>query len=83
MNKRVEWYNALAIIIPISLQSLLYSSASIIDQIMLGGINEIALVSVNIAGRILDIFNYFLIAISGGVSIIAAQYYGGKEMEHI
>ena len=83
MNKRVEWYNALAIIIPISLQSLLYSSASIIDQIMLGGINEIALVSVNIAGRILDIFNYFLIAISGGVSIIAAQYYGGKEMEKI
>ena len=77
----ISFYLKLAI--PISVQSMLFSSASLLDQIMLGQIDESALVAVNIIAKIMDIHNYFLIAVSGCLSIIMSQYQGGNHSSDI
>ncbi len=69
--------------LPIAFQQLMLSAVSAADAIMLGFISQDSLSAISLAGQIQFIFNLFLAAMTIGLSIFAAQYYGKKDMKAV
>lgn len=66
-----------AIAIPCALQSLLQSSFSLIDQMMVGQLGQIVIAGIGASGKFSMIFNMCCSAgIAGAASIMIAQYMG-------
>ena len=66
----------LRLMIPISLQQLMLALVSASDAFMLGFLNQDALSAVSLAGQVQFVYTLFLFAVTAGVSIFAAQYWG-------
>lgn len=73
----------LSIALPITLQVLLQSSLSIIDQIMVGSLGETNIASIGFAWKIPTIYFYTIGAIGSTCSILVSQYFGKKEVKEI
>lgn len=73
----------LAIAIPVSLQSLIQASLSMIDQFMIGQLGAEAVASVGIGSKGLFILLFVLSGIGGGASIYVSQYWGKGEKNKI
>lgn len=69
----------LKLVIPITLQSLMLSLVGLTDAVMIGFLNQDSLSAVSLAGQVLFVFQLFIFAVTGGVSILAAQYWGIKD----
>lgn len=73
----------LAITIPIALQNLIVFGVSMMDTIMLGRLGNIQLsasAQANQPGFVFQLFNFGL---AGGGTVLAAQYWGKRDMEAI
>lgn len=66
----------LRLVIPLTLQQLMVSLVSFTDAIMLGFLNQDSLSAVSLAGQVQFVFGLFIFAVTGGMSILAAQYWG-------
>ena len=66
------------IAIPIVLQQFITSFVNLIDNIMVGSIGDMALMSVTVSNRFYMLFNATLFGLCGATSIFIAQYYGAK-----
>lgn len=75
--------NLMRIMIPISLQQLMLALVSASDAFMLGFISQDALSAVSLAGQVQFVFSLFLFAITAGVSIFAAQYWGIQDKRSV
>lgn len=73
----------LTIAIPVTLQYLLRSSLNLIDTVMVGQLGDIAIAGVGIGNQIYFVMNLFLLGITSGVGIFAAQFYGKGDDENI
>ncbi len=73
----------LKLVIPITLQSLMLSLVGFTDAVMMGFLNQDALSAVSLAGQVQFVYNLFIFAITGGVSILAAQYWGIKDRDTV
>lgn len=62
--------------VPVTLQSMLQSSFSIVDQIMIGQLNAAAVAGVGLAGKFSSIYSVVVAAIGGVAGIMIAQYMG-------
>ena len=72
-----------ALAIPMALQSMLQSSFSMVDQIMIGQLGEINVAGVGLAGMFASIYSV-VIAASGAVSgIMISQYLGQKNRTEV
>ncbi len=70
------------IAIPVTLQSMLQSSFSIIDQVMIGQLGETGIAAVGLCGNFSLIFSVMLGAVSTVAGILIAQFLGaGEEKE--
>lgn len=67
------------IAIPVALQSMLQSSFSMIDQIMLGQLGEAEIAAVEIAGKPSFIYTFVLGAVAGVAGIMISQYLGKED----
>ena len=79
MKKKItgEFYEKLMkLMIPIVLQNLLLASVAVADAIMLGSVEQNSMSAVSLATQIQFIQNMFLAAVTSGVSILGAQYWG-------
>ncbi len=66
--------------LPVSLQSMMFSLLGLIDIMMVSQLGTTAVAAVGLGNRVF-FFNLLVIAgLSGGVSVLAAQYYGRDEM---
>lgn len=65
-----------ALVIPIALQSLISAAVNAADVMMLGSVSQEVMSSVSIAGQITFVLQLFFLGLSGGLSILAAQYWG-------
>lgn len=70
----------MAIALPVSLQSLIQSSLSMIDQLMIGQYGESAIAGVGLGGTISFILMIALGGIISGGGIYLAQYWGVKDV---
>lgn len=70
---------ALAIMIPIIIQQIINTLFNMVDTIMVGQLNEIALTAVSVANKPYNIYAGFFFGISGGSSILISQYFGAGD----
>ncbi len=80
MTKNKKFYKTfLKIAIPVALQSLLQSSFSVVDQLMLSQMGEITIAGVGLAGKFASIYGVLLSSIAAVAGILIAQYLGKKD----
>lgn len=81
---RQNFYKQLiTLALPITIQSLILSSINMADVFMIGQLGDTAVASLGIANQIVFLLTTLLVAISGGASIFAAQYYGSGDIHKI
>ncbi len=71
------------IAVPIALQSLLQSSFSMVDQIMVGQLGEVSIAGIGLAGRFASLYSVVLTAIATVAGIMLAQYFGKEDEKEI
>lgn len=69
--------------VPVALQGLLQSSFSMVDQILVGQLGEVAIAGIGLAGRFLSIYSVLLSAIAAVAGIMLAQYLGKRDEQEI
>ena len=72
-----------ALAIPVALQSMLQSSFSMVDQIMIGQLGEIYVAGVGLAGKFASIYSVVISAIGAVAGIMIAQYLGQKNNSEV
>ena len=70
--------NVCSLAIPVSLQSMLQSSFSIVDQIMIGQLGKTSIAGVGLAGKFSSIYTVVVSAIGAVAGIMISQYIGQK-----
>ncbi|MCL1786804.1 MAG: MATE family efflux transporter [Defluviitaleaceae bacterium] len=82
--KKPEFYKTLLMLaIPMALQNLLSMSVGFADNIMVGQLGERAVAGVLIANQVQSILNMLVIGISASLVILAAQYWGKRDMDSV
>ncbi len=75
--EKKEFYRGLfALVLPMAFQQLMTALVGVSDAVMLGFLSQDALSAVSLAGQVQFVYTLFLFAMTSGVSILAAQYYG-------
>lgn len=69
--------------IPVALQSMLQSSFSIIDQIMIGQLGSVNIAGVGFAGKFASIFSVIVSAVAAVGGIMISQYMGQKNKHEV
>lgn len=64
------------IALPVTLQFLLQSSFSVVDQVMTGQLGSVSVAGIGIAGKFASIFSVLVSAIAAAAGIMIAQYIG-------
>lgn len=83
MNKNSIYKKALALAIPMMIQSGITNAVGLVDNLMVGSLGVESVTAVSIAGQLLFVYS---LAIFGGLSgpgIFLAQYYGQKNEEGV
>ncbi|MDD7653081.1 MAG: MATE family efflux transporter [Candidatus Faecousia sp.] len=65
-----------AIAVPVALQSMLQSSFSVVDQVMIGQLGSASVSAIGLAGKFTSIFSVMVSAIATVAGIMMAQYLG-------
>ena len=64
---------------PVTLQSLLQSSFSVIDQVMIGQLGSGSIAGIGLGGKFASIYSVVLAAIASAAGIMISQYMGAKD----
>ena len=84
MKTQEHFFKAVcALAIPVALQSMLQSSFSMVDQIMIGQLGEINVAGVGLAGKFASIYSVVISAIGAVAGIMIAQYLGQKNRSEV
>ena len=68
------------IALPITLQSLLASSFSVVDQIMTGQLGSVSIAGIGLGGKFASLFSVLVSAVAAVAGIMIAQYVGKKDI---
>ena len=72
-----------SIAIPVALQSMLQSSFSIVDQIMIGQLGSVSVAGVGLAGKFSSIYSVVVSAIGAVAGIMISQYIGQQNKKEV
>ncbi len=72
-----------SIAIPVALQSMLQSSFSIVDQIMIGQLGSVSIAGVGLAGKFAGIYSVLVAAFGAVAGIMISQYLGQKNDKEV
>lgn len=76
MNKFQK--SLVSIALPVTLQSLLQSSFSVIDQVMIGQLGSGSIAGIGLGGKFASVYSVVLGAVAAAAGIMIAQYIGQK-----
>lgn len=76
MRKKNFYKDLCSIALPVTLQSLLQSSFSMIDQVMIGQLGEVSIAGIGLGGKFASMYSVVLGAIAAAAGIMTAQYIG-------
>lgn len=77
MNQNYSFFrNVCRLAVPVALQSMLQSSFSIVDQIMIGQLGSVSVAGVGLAGKFSGIFSVVSAALGAAAGIMISQYLG-------
>ena len=69
--------------VPVTLQSMLQSSFSIVDQIMIGQLGSVNVAGVGLAGKFSSIYSVVISAVGAVAGIMISQYLGQKNRQEV
>lgn len=69
----------LQIAIPVTLQCLLQSSFSVVDQLMTGQLGSVSIAGIGLGGKFASIYSVLLAAVASAAGIMIAQYIGKRD----
>lgn len=72
-----------ALAIPVALQSMLQSSFSIVDQIMIGRLGDVSVAAVGFAGKFTGIYSVIVAAFGAVAGIMISQFLGQKNTAEV
>lgn len=75
--------SVLKIAFPVTMQSLLQSSFSVIDQIMIGRLGSSSIAGIGLGGKFASLYSVVLAAIASAAGIMISQYMGRKDEESV
>lgn len=73
----------LQIAVPVTLQCLMQSSFSVVDQIMTGQLGSISIAGIGIGGKFASIYSVVIAAVASVAGIMIAQYIGKKDTKEV
>lgn len=82
-GNRTFYHKLFSLVLPIAFQQFMLAAVSASDALMLGFVNQDSLSAVSLAGQITFVFNLFMGGLTMGTSILAAQYYGKRDISSI
>lgn len=84
MEKENAFYKTvIRIALPVTLQTLLQSSFSVIDQLMIGKLGSNSIAAVGLGGKFASIYTVLLGAITMTAGIMISQYMGQKDEKEV
>ena len=69
--------------VPVTLQAMLQSSFSIVDQIMIGQLESVSIAGVGLAAKFASIYSVVISAIGAVAGIMISQYLGQKNRQEV
>lgn len=72
-----------AIALPISLQSIMFSSRGLVDVLMLGQLGEAEIAAVGVAARATFVTTIMLVGVTTGGALLTAQYWGAANKQGV
>lgn len=73
----------LSIMLPVALQQAINMGVNMLDTIMLGQFGEVQISASSLANQYYNFFTIFCMGIIGGSSVLAAQYWGAREVDKV
>jgi putative MATE family efflux protein len=73
----------ITLVIPIALQNLISAVVISADVVLLGKVSQAAMSAVSLAGMVTFVLTLFYFGLATGVGILAAQYWGKKDLKAI
>ena len=73
----------LSIMLPVALQQAINIGVNMMDTVMLGSFGEIQLSASSLANQYYNCFTILCMGIIGGSSILASQFWGAGDKEHV
>ena len=73
--------NVFTLALPIAAQSLITIAVNMLDNIMLGNVNENALSAASLANSFINIYQIFCMGLGMGASVLISRYYGMKSSD--
>ncbi|MDC5707299.1 MATE family efflux transporter [Vibrio europaeus] len=73
----------IAIALPITLQSIMFSSRSLVDVLMLGQLGEAEIAAVGVAARATFVTTIMLVGVTTGGALLTAQYWGASDRKGV
>ncbi len=71
------------IAVPVTLQCLLQSSFSVVDQIMTGQLGSVSIAGIGLGGKFASIYSVVIAAVASVAGIMIAQYIGKKDVKEV
>jgi len=71
------------IALPVALQGFLNTAINMADTVMVGSLGETSLAAVGLANKVFFVFTLLIFGIVSGSGILAAQYWGNKDIMNI
>lgn len=83
MRQDSFYRNMWSIVLPVTLQSLLQSSFSMVDQVMIGQLGEVSIAGIGLGGKFASMYSVVLGAIAAAAGIMIAQYVGQEDEKQL
>lgn len=83
MTQNSFYKNMWRIALPVTLQSLLQSSFSMVDQVMIGQLGEVSIAGIGLGGKFASMYGVVLGAIAAAAGIMIAQYVGQEDERNL
>lgn len=74
---------AVTIALPVSLQGLMNTVINLVDTMMIGTLGETSIAAVGLANKVFFVFSLLVFGIVSGSGVLAAQYWGNKDVKNI
>lgn len=82
--KEKEFYRSvITIMLPVALQQAINMGVNMLDTMMLGSFGEVQLSASSLANQYYNLFVILCLGITGGCSVLAAQYWGAGDLDSV
>lgn len=80
---RTFYRRLVRIAIPVILQNLITNGVNLVDNLMVGQLNEASLSGATQANQFIMLFTFGIMGVSMGASVLASRFYGARDMKSL